>query len=75
MAAVQEEHRREADDLYERFGKPLEAEHMGEYVAIFPDGRTVIGSTVGGVLAEATQTIGKGSYIFRIGQRWVWKLR
>ena len=75
MTAAQEQRRGQADDLYERFGKPLEAEHMGEYVAIFPSGQTVIGTTVGGVLAEATRTVGKGSFVFRIGQRWVWKLR
>jgi hypothetical protein len=28
--------------LYERYGKPLESKHRGEYVAIAPDGRTVL---------------------------------
>jgi hypothetical protein len=31
----------QADKLYEQYGKTLEREHWGEYVAIFPDGRTV----------------------------------
>lgn len=28
----------QADALYERYGKPLEANHWGEYVVISPDG-------------------------------------
>ena len=32
----------QTDRLYERYGKPLEAEHWGKYAAIPPDGRTIL---------------------------------
>jgi hypothetical protein len=35
---TQDELRRQADELYDQFGKPLEPEHLGEYLAIAPDG-------------------------------------
>jgi hypothetical protein len=75
MTAAQEARQGQGDELYERFGKPLEAEHMGEYVAIFPDGVVVIGSTPREVAQRAVETVGRGSYLFCIGRRWVWKLR
>jgi hypothetical protein len=75
MASTQERSLREAEELYERYAKLLEAEHRGKYVAIAPDGQTVIGETVAGVLVEAERTIGPGNMIFHIGRRWVWKTR
>jgi len=32
----------EADGLYERYGKPLEKEHHGKFVAISGDGRVIV---------------------------------
>lgn len=64
----------EGDELYERYGKPLEAEHWGEFVAIFPDGRTLIGPTAGEVMRQAVQTFGPGSYVFKVGPRAVGRL-
>jgi hypothetical protein len=51
MSALGEDHHtrererllEESDRLYELYGKPLEAEHWGEFVAISPDGRTLLG--------------------------------
>lgn len=75
MNASQEQLLQEADELYEQYGKPLEAEHLDEYVAIAPNGQTVIGATVADVLVEAERSLGPGNVIFHIGRRWVWKLR
>ena len=44
MALTNEEAVKQGDELYERYGKPLEAEHWGEFVAISPDGRTILGT-------------------------------
>lgn len=52
--------------LYEQYGQGLEAEHAGEYVAIFPEGTTVVGPQLLDVLARARQTAGVGSFIFRV---------
>lgn len=60
---------RESDDLYERYGTPLEAEHWGEYVAITRDGRTLLGPSVLAVLTEAEAAFGPGNFIFKVGER------
>ena len=43
MAASGEPLMEQANRLYEQYGKPLEQEHWGEFVAIFLDGRTLVG--------------------------------
>jgi hypothetical protein len=65
----------QALNLYERYGKPLEREHLGEYVAIFSDGRTVLGSSPHEVLDKAIDTIGPGSFVFKLGEQAVWRWR
>jgi hypothetical protein len=34
------------EQLYEQYAKPLEAEHAGQFIAVAPDGRTVLGDTM-----------------------------
>lgn len=65
----------EADRLYDRYGKPLEADHTGRYVAIWPDGRTIIGPTVLDVMRQALAAFGPGSYVFKVGERAVGRWR
>lgn len=56
--------------LYERYGKPLENDHSGEYVAIGPDGGTVLGSSASEVLRRAIDTFGRGNFALkRVGHR------
>ena len=43
--------------LYEQYGKSLEKEHTGEYVAITPDGQTIIGKWMGEVLHDAVDAL------------------
>ncbi len=71
----QRERTARALDLYARYGKPLEAEHAGEYVAISPDGRTLLAPTVIQALAEGAERFGRGNSIFKVGERVVftWK--
>jgi hypothetical protein len=61
--------------LYERYGKPLETEHRGEYVAIAPDGRTVLAPTLLEVVQRATTILGSGNQVFKVGERTVGKWR
>lgn len=70
-----EERKRQADALYEHYGKPLETEHRGKYVAISPDGETIIGLTVLEVLDKATGAFGPGNFIFKVGDKAVGKWR
>ena len=66
--------REEADRLYEQYGKLLEEEHWGEFVAISKDGRTLLGPTVRDVLREAEEAFGPGNYMFKLGPRAVGRL-
>jgi len=63
------------DALYERFGKPLEKDHEGEFLAISRTGETVLGPTDVDVIQQAKQRLGTGYFLYRVGQRWVYKLR
>jgi hypothetical protein len=64
-----------ADALYERYGRPLEAEHQGEYLAVSPRGDTLVGPTLLDVLERATDAFGPGNYLFKIGEKAVGRWR
>ena len=58
--------RDEQDDrLYERYGKPLEAEHRGEFVAISDDGRLILGPDSLTVATRAVEQFGSGTFALR----------
>jgi hypothetical protein len=65
----------QADHLYEQYGKPLEVQHAGRYVAIAPDGRTLVAPTVLEALRGARAAFGPGSFIFKVGERAVGRWR
>lgn len=71
----QEKLHRQPDSLYERYARPLEAEHWGEYVVISPAGEMVLGSTLIEAAQAAATSLGPGNFAFRVGQRSVatWK--
>lgn len=58
---------RQYDDLYERYGKPLETAHRGEYLAVSPDGRTLTAPTLLEVTERAEMELGTGNFIYKIG--------
>ena len=53
------------DRLYGRLGKPLEAEHTGEYLAISDDGEIILGTDSMEVDLKALEQFGSGRYCFR----------
>ena len=60
----------EKQPLYERYVKPLEEAHTGEYVAVGPEGQTILGNRAGAVLQKAIEDFGKGNFgLFRVGHR------
>ena len=67
--------KRVSDALYEKYGRPLEAEHWGEFVAIMADGRWVLGQTVAEVLDTAVAAFGPGTFVFKVGEKAVGKIR
>ena len=61
--------------LYERYVKPLEAERQGEYIAVSWDGDRLVGTDLEEVSLSAIQRLGKGGFVFKIGDRVVGRLR
>jgi len=63
--------REEKDDLlYERFGRSLEPEHHGEFVAIADDGRVITGPDQFKVAQQAMAQFGRGAFALRrVGAR------
>ena len=66
---------REYDERYERYGKPLEAAHCGEYLVVSSDGRILIGATLLEVTDRAENEFGTGNFIYKIGASAVGKWR
>ena len=70
MAKPKEAIRERDRQLYERYGKPLEKGHKGEYVAISPEGQTIVGPRAAEVLDQAVDAFGSGNFALkRVGYR------
>jgi hypothetical protein len=61
--------------LYDQYGKPLEAAHKGEYVAISNSGKTIVGKSLTDVVTNSIEKFGKGNFVFKIGSRAVGSFR
>ncbi len=62
--------------LYEQYAKPFEEEHKGEYLAVGPEGETILGQRAGEVLREAVERFGSRNFaLLRVGHttfgRWL----
>ena len=64
-------HREEQDErLYELYGKPLEEEHTGEYLAISDGGETILRTDPDELLREAVAAFGRGNFaLARVGDK------
>lgn len=62
-----------AETLYERYGKPLEKKHTGQYIAISQDGKMLIDSSISKLMQKALTQLGPGNFIFKIGDRAIGK--
>ena len=71
----QAELKRRGEQLYKRYAKPLEAAHSGEFIAISPNGQTIIGKTMIEAAKRAAEEFGRGNFIFKLGPRSVGKWR
>jgi hypothetical protein len=67
--------RKTARALYEQYGKPLEAEHKGEYVVISNSGKTIVGKSLTEVVVNSIERFGKGNFVFKIGSRSIGSFR
>lgn len=59
----------EARKLYARYGKPLEKDHQGHFVAVSPQGKTVIATSLPDALQKAADQFGPGNLVFKVGSR------
>lgn len=75
MATTNDDLKKQADELYERYGKPLEAEHWGEYLAISPKGEIILGFSPLEAAQKATEAFGRGIFLFKVGEIAVYKWR
>ena len=68
MTAKQEQDRlnRKADRLYDRYVKPLEADHYGDYIAVSPKGQVILGADMLEVAKRATDAFGRGNFVFKL---------
>lgn len=73
--ASQGDLKRMADALYNRHAKPLESEHWGKYIAISASGETVVGADIADVRYRSLAQLGRGAFVFKIGEKAVGKLR
>ena len=56
--------------LYEQYGKPLEHDHKGEFVAIGPDGTVILGNDSDDVLRQAVDAFGSGNFaLTKVGEK------
>ncbi|HZS01153.1 MAG TPA: hypothetical protein VFE37_20715 [Chloroflexota bacterium] len=67
--------RAEMDAVYDRYARPLEADHWGEYVAVSPGGEVLVGPELLDVAQRAREAFGAGNYLFRVGPRTVGRWR
>jgi hypothetical protein len=65
----------QAEKLYEQYGKPLEQNNRGKYVAILPDGRFVLGESRLETLEKALAQFGPRSFFFKVGDKAVGRWR
>ena len=58
----------EQQELYDKYGKALEIEHTGEFVAISRDGEILLGKRMGELLKRAIDTFGRDNFAMaRVG--------
>lgn len=74
-ATRQKRLKKQSDALYERYNKPLEAERSGEYVAIAPNGRLVLGHNIWRSSRRRCASWEPGADIFRVDTKAVGKWR
>ncbi len=55
------------EELYDWYGRPLEAEHAGAYLVVAGHGDYVFGPDERAVVEEALARFGPGCWLFRIG--------
>jgi hypothetical protein len=61
--------------IYEVHGRPLEADHWGEFLAVSPDGETMLDTDYEALFQRAISGFGEDITFFKIGEVAVGSLR
>ena len=69
MALTNKEALTRSDALYDKYVQPLEKDHWGKFVAVAPDGRTLLGSNPYKIDMEAWNAFGDEAVMFEVGAR------
>lgn len=64
-----------SNKLYKKYGKPLEKEHWGEFLAVSQKGKAILGTNLLKLAQKASKTFGPGNFIFKVGEIAVGKWR
>jgi hypothetical protein len=60
--------------LYAKYGKPLEQEHQGKFIAINSGGQVILGKSMTEVMLKAVEKFGRENFaLARVGHEAVWK--
>lgn len=60
--------------LYAKYGKPLEKDHQGKFIAINADGQVILGKSMTEVMLKAVEKFGRKNFaLARVGHAAVWK--
>jgi hypothetical protein len=68
------EEEEEIDRLYEQYGKPLEAEHWGEYLAVSDNGVTRLAPTLDELMERLEKEPDGNGTIFKVGEIAVFRI-
>ncbi len=67
-AASQNDLLQQSDRIYDRYVRPLERDHRGEYAAVATDGRLVLAPSLPEVMKRAEQVLPPGAFLFKVGE-------
>ena len=78
MAIQRTDKRDELSDLlrlYEQYGRPLESEHRGKFLAVSSEGETILDDDYDSLFRRASEAFGVDIAFFKVGEVAVGNLR
>jgi len=57
-----------SDFLYKKYGKPLEKEHWGKFLAVSQRGKIILGENLYEVIKKASDTFGPENFVYKVGE-------
>ncbi len=63
------------DTLYQKYGRPLEKDHWGKFMAVSQRGKIILGESLLEVVEKAVKILGPENFVFKVGEKSVGRLR